>query len=126
LDIITTAIINALAWLGDKAIKDSYEEIKRRLLKKHSPSHPANQAIKNLEQKPESTGRRAVLEEELISINVEHDKELRSIAEKLLARLTQLERTELSQKSTQVKQKAGDNAIQIGVAGGDISINGNK
>ena len=84
MEIISTAIVGALAQLGEAVIKDSYNALKKLLQKKFGPQSDVVTAVAQLEQKPASAGRAAVLEEEIRSTGACHDADLIKAAEALL------------------------------------------
>ncbi|MDJ0782295.1 MAG: hypothetical protein QNJ22_10000 [Desulfosarcinaceae bacterium] len=87
MDIITTAIIGALAKLSEDAIKDGYNALKTMLQRKFGSQSDVAIAVAELEQKPASVGRAVVLEEELQSVSALEDADLINVAEKLLERI---------------------------------------
>ena len=64
MDPITTAIIAALANLSKDAIKDGYNALKNTLKKKFGSESDLVDAVDKLEKKPDSEGRKAILQEE--------------------------------------------------------------
>ncbi len=88
MDVISTAIVGALAKLGETVIKDSYNALKKLLQKKFGPQSDVATAVAQLEQKPASAGRAAVLEEEIRSTGAYNDADLIRAAEALLEKLS--------------------------------------
>ncbi len=88
MDIISTAIVGALAKLGEAVIKDSYSALKKLLQKKFGPKSDVATAVAKLEQKPASAGRAAVLEEEIQATGAYNDADLIQAAEALLEKLS--------------------------------------
>src|SRR5579859_3811701 len=92
MDPITTAIVAALAagaigGITDTtktAITDGYNKLKGLLTKKCGASSDVIQAIEKLETKPESSGRKDTLQEEVAAVNVEQDDEILAAAKHLL------------------------------------------
>lgn len=92
MDPITTAIVTALSagtvtGLTDTAktaITDSYNKLKGLLTKKHGADSDVVQAIEKLEAKPESQGRKASLQEEIVAAKAEQDEEILATAKQIL------------------------------------------
>lgn len=114
---ITTALVAALGKLAEPAVKDAYEALKGLIAKKLGARHPVVDAVVNLEKKPESTGRRETLQEELAGSAAATDAEIAAAAERLLR---------------SVKQPGGQDIVQQNVSGnrnifsgtGDIHLGG--
>ncbi len=87
MDVITTAIIAALAAISTDAIKDSYNALKSALEKKFGSDSKVVDAVKELEENPDSKGRQDVLKEEVGKANVNDDKEIVQLAQDLLDKL---------------------------------------
>ena len=87
MDIITTAIIAALAALSKDAINDSYNALKSALKKKFGSDSDVVDAVERLEKKPDSKGRQATLQEEIEIAKVIHDAEIVELAQVLLNKL---------------------------------------
>lgn len=91
MDPITTAIVTALSAgtlsglteTSKMAIVDAYTRLKELLTKKFGVSSEVVRAVDALEAKPDSTGRREILQEEVIAINAEQDEELLAAARSL-------------------------------------------
>jgi seryl-tRNA synthetase len=120
MDPITTAIVTALANLSTTAIKDAYEALKAAIAKKFGVNSEINKAVKSLEEKPDSGGRKEVLQEEIKAAKAEQDTDLQEIAQGLLQAIKQLETQ--PDRSVVINQKAGDNAVQFGQVTGDVHI----
>ena len=87
MDIITTAIIAAIAGLSKDAINDSYKALKSALKKKFGSNSDVVDAVEGLEKKPDSKGRRATLQEEIENSQVNGDSEIVQLAQDLLNKL---------------------------------------
>lgn len=87
MDIITSAIIAALAALSKDAINDSYKELKSALKKKFGSESDVVDAVEGLEKKPDSKGRQATLQEEIEHTKVNEDSEIVQLAQDLLNKL---------------------------------------
>ncbi len=87
MDVITTAIISALAGLSKDAVKDSYNAIKAALKEKFGAKSELMEAIDKLEKKPDSKGRQEVLQEEVEEAKVNDDTEIVQLAQELLDKL---------------------------------------
>ena len=116
---ITTALVAALAKLAEPAIKDAYQGLKSLIVKKLGANHPAVDAVESLEKKPDSPGRRQILEEEIAASPAAADTEVTAAARTLLER---------------VKTHGGQEIVQQDVTGnrnifsgtGDITIGGGQ
>jgi hypothetical protein len=83
-DPITTAVLAALGSVGQSAVKDAYGALKTLIARKFGADSRLSQAVQDLESKPESGARRAVLEEEVASAGAETDAEILAAARGLL------------------------------------------
>ncbi len=98
MDPITTAIVAALttgmvagaAKVAEKSIVDGYDALKAALRKKRGSDSDVVNAVEELEKKPESAARRAVLQEEVAAAKAEQDPDLVEVAEALLAKIEEL------------------------------------
>ncbi len=92
MDPITGAILAALAAgvgggateVGKKVIVDAYEALKTALKKKHGAESDVVEAVENLEKKPDSEPRQAVVAEEIADTKANEDPELNQLAQTLL------------------------------------------
>ena len=127
MDPITTAIIAAAAAgvassageVGQQAVRDAYNGLKV-LLKQKFGAGDLVEAVDKVEQKPDSEGRRAMLQEEVATAQAYQDPELKQAAETLLAQMEQE-----PQLAHYVKQIAVGNYIAQASHGGTASINVN-
>jgi hypothetical protein len=119
MDLITTSIAGALANLSSSIIKDAYEALKTAIAEKCGIDSDVKKAVEKLEEKPGSSGRREVLEEEIQSANIDQDPQINELAQKLLQAIRDQQE---GQKAVTIKQKAGNNAIQIGEVKGNVDI----
>lgn len=87
MDPITTAIIAALANLSKDAINDCYGGLKGALKKKFGETSDLVDAVDKLEQKPDSEGRKAMLQEEIETAKVNDDPDLLRLAQDLLDKI---------------------------------------
>ena len=87
MDLITTAIVSALANLSKDAIKDSYGALKAALKKKFGFESDLVDAIDKLEKKPDSEGRKATVQEEVEIAKVNDDFALLKLAQDLLDKI---------------------------------------
>lgn len=79
-------------------------------------NNDAIDALQKLEQKPDSSGRQNVLNEELVNANVQHSIEIKQLLNNLLENLSQ---TESGKKAL---SKYTINAEKIGVVGDNTHI----
>ncbi|MCB9133871.1 MAG: hypothetical protein H6636_00485 [Anaerolineales bacterium] len=92
MDPVSTAIIAAItagatAGLTDaskEVIVDAYKALKAKLIAKFGKKSGIVQAVKSLEQKPESEGRAKTLEEEVVSAKADKDPDILTTAQALL------------------------------------------
>lgn len=92
MDPITAAIVAAIATgatagiteIGKKAITGAYDALKTALEKKFGPQSDLVEAVDKLEQKPDSTGRKQTLQEEIAAAKADHDPEILAAAQALL------------------------------------------
>jgi hypothetical protein len=95
MDPITTAIIAALtagaaAGLTDivkQAISDQYSQLKGLIQNKFGSDSQISKAIVNIEEKPDSAGRREMLQEEVASAKADQDPEIIKLAQQLIEHL---------------------------------------
>jgi hypothetical protein len=120
MDPITAAIVGALANLGAGVVKDAYDALKAAIAHKCGVDSDVVEAVENLEKKPESAGRQATLQEEIVATKLDKDADILKISQALLDKLDELQSQ--SGSSTVIKQQAGDNAIQIGQVGRDVNL----
>jgi Mg/Co/Ni transporter MgtE len=62
--------------VGRKAIGDGYEGLKRIIAAKYGEQGQLAQAINSLEERPESAGRQATMQEEVAEAQADHDAEV--------------------------------------------------
>lgn len=88
MDPITTAIIAALSAglteASKTAITDAYAQIKTALANKFGGTSDVVHAIEQVEAKPDSAGRRAMLQEEILAVKADQDPDLLHTAQVLL------------------------------------------
>ena len=87
MDVITTAIIAAVAALSKDAIKDSYNALKSALKRKFGSDSDIVDAVEGLEKKSDSKGRQATLQEEIENVKVNDDEEIVQLAQNLFNQL---------------------------------------
>ena len=84
---ITQAIVDGLANLGQDAIKDGYSALKGVLQKKFGDKSDLVDAVDKLEKKPDSEGRKAILQEEFEIAKVNDDPDVIRLAQDLLDKI---------------------------------------
>ncbi len=87
MDPITTAIVAALAALSKNVISDSYNVLKITLKKKFGSESDLVDAVEKLEKKPDSEGRKAVVQEEIEIAKANEDPEIIQLAQDLLNKI---------------------------------------
>ena len=124
MDPVATAIIAALSAgaigglteASKTAITEAYTSLTSLLHKKFGAKSEVVQAITQLEAKPESVSRQGMLQEELLTVNAEHDQELQAAAQRVLT-LVQPQQTGLGKFTMQ------NNALVQGQNVGDYNTN---
>ncbi len=88
LTVLVTALVTgaaqALKPTAEQAVKDAYAGLKALLLRKFGDRPDVRDAVEKVEQKPDSQGRKAVLQEELEAAQAHTDEELLAAARALL------------------------------------------
>ncbi len=116
MEVLVTAILGALAKLSDSAVQDAYRGLKALIAKKFGG---VAQAVEELEQAPDSKGRRMVLEEQLDASAAAKDAELLAAARTLLERVQAL--PDGQQLVQQIQQTvSGDRNIVVG--SGNVTV----
>lgn len=119
MDPITLAITTALGNLGQTVIKDAYDALKEALQQKFGIDSELVQAVDKLEQKPDSKGRQAVLQEEVEVSKAVQSPELVRLAEGLIDKLN-----ELSGVQVEILQDVDIKGNRNIVTGqGDVTVN---
>ena len=111
MDPITTAIIAALAGLSKDVIQDSYNALKAALKKKFGAESDVAEAVEKLEKKPDSDGRKAMLQEEIELVKANDDPEIVQLAQALLK---QMESKESGPSKFKVEFQGEVKGVQIG------------
>lgn len=114
MDPITLAIMGALSKIGEEAVKDAYQALKKLIKAKYGPKSELVKSVESLEKRPESPSRKQTLHEEVINAKADKDAKLIKAANEILARINSGQ-INVSQTVT------GDNNIFTGA--GDITIN---
>ncbi len=92
MDPITTAIVTALisgvstglTQASKTAITDAYNKLKALLSKKFGGESDVVHAVNEVEAKPDSAGRKAMLQEEVVAAKADQDQEVLQAAQALL------------------------------------------
>ncbi|MCB8765937.1 hypothetical protein L2E68_02430 [Planktothrix agardhii 1029] len=88
MDPITTAFVTALAIpMAKDVIKDGYDALKAALKKKFGDQSDVVNAVEQLEKKPDSEGRKSMLQEEVENAKIYNDPQMVKLAEELLKHL---------------------------------------
>jgi disulfide oxidoreductase YuzD len=88
MDPITSAFVTALAIpVAKDVIKDGYEALKAALKKKFGDESDVVNAVEQLEKKPDSEGRKSMLQEEVENAKIYNDPQMVKLAEELLSKL---------------------------------------
>lgn len=124
MDPVTTAIIAAIAAgitkVGEKAIVDTYNALKKLIKDKYGKKSSVVKAVEQLEEKPKSEGRKTMLQEEIVEAKADKDEDILKAAQELLDLLK-------SQPGGGqfIQQATGSYIAQAG-PGGTASVNVNK
>ena len=128
MDPITAAIVAALVAgvaagtteMGKKVIVDAYEALKDAIKKKFGADSDLAEAVEKLEKKPDSTGRKETLKEEVEAAKAAADPQLQELAQALIEALKSTPKgaEEVS------KFKIDARGAQIGIIGDDAKVEG--
>ena len=127
MDPITVAIFGALGKLSVDAINESYQALKAAIAKKYGVESDVAKAVDDVEKKPDSTGRKETLKEEIATAKPESDPELLKLANTLIERLKELDNSSGTNNTFQNTNMSGGVNIQGGKVnvGGDV-VGGDK
>ena len=106
---ITQAIVEGLANLSKDAIKDGYGVLKATLQKKFGDKSDLVDAVEKLEKKPDSEGRKAILQEELEIAKINDDPEILKLAQDLLNKIQEQPGGQQTINQTQTNTVSGVN-----------------
>lgn len=128
MDPITGAILAALAAgvvggateVGKKLIVDAYGALKAALKKKHGKASDVVEAVDDLEKKPDSEARQAVVAEEIAATKANDDPELTQLAQALLEAVKKTPEGEKIVSKYNIQVQGG----QVGVIGDNAKITG--
>jgi len=93
MDPVTIAILTAVATtiaqgagqaVGVNVVNDAYAKLKQTLASKFGKNSDVVESVEALEAKPESTGRKETLREEVVASGADRDSEVRKAAQELL------------------------------------------
>ena len=113
---VTAGVTSGVTKVGEQAIVDSYNALKKRLEDRFGKKSEVVKAVKGVENKPESEARRNMLHEELVEAKADSDLEILMLAKTLL------DLVDASPKGSQfIQQARGDNIAQAG-EGGKASV----
>lgn len=133
MDPLTDAVVGALSSVvtsgateaAKKVIIDGYDGLKALIRKKLGGNNEVSKAIDNLEAKPDSSGRRETLTEEVTAAKADADPELVSHAQSLLALVQALPKTSLNVQNAQgigiVQIKGRRNKAKVSISGAPLS-----
>jgi hypothetical protein len=121
MDILLTAILGALVNLTDTAVRDAYDGLKSLIKCRFGDNGALAGAVEEVEKKPDSEARKAVLKEEISAIQGDRDEELIGAAKALIAAIQALPGGQESIQDIRVTQTIhGDRNLVSGT--GDIHI----
>lgn len=115
MDPITTAIIAAITLgvtsgatkIGQQAVVEAYTVLKSLLKKKFGDQSEIIKSVEGLETKPESSGRKEILKEEIASVKADQDPDIRKAAQALLDQISTQQGGE-----QHIQQATGSNIAQ--------------
>lgn len=81
---ITAGVVGGIGKVGENALLDAYQALKGGIKKKFGMDSEIAKAVEGLEAKPDSTGRKETLREEVVAANADQDPDLLSLAQALL------------------------------------------
>ena len=84
---ISAGLGTGVSKVGESALVDTYQGLKAMLQRKFANNSEVVEAVDKLEKKPDSEGRKGMLKEELEDAGVDHDPEVRQVAQELLKQL---------------------------------------
>lgn len=117
MDVITTAIISALAALSQDAIEDSYNALKSALMKKFGSDSDLVDAVNKLEKTPERNDRQATVKAEVEIAKVNDDSDLVNLAQDLLDKIKE------QPGGQKIINQIQTNTMSNVNAGGDVVFN---
>ena len=81
---ITAGALGGMTEASKNMISDAYERLKKIMKKRFGNKSEVVQAIKTLEKKPDSAGRKETLKEEIVLLGADKDSEILGAAQKIL------------------------------------------
>ena len=84
---ISAGLGTGVSKVGESALVDTYQGLKAMLQRTFGNNSEVVEAVDKLEKKPDSEGRKGMLKEELEDAGVDHDPEVRQVAQELLKQL---------------------------------------
>src|SRR3989442_2580037 len=117
MEVITTAILAALAKLSEPAIRDAYEGLKKLIVGKVGEDHDLVKAVEGLENKPDSPGRKETLREEIELSEATHDPDIINLSRTILDKLKSIP------DGQQIINQTVSGNKNILSGSGDVSVN---
>jgi hypothetical protein len=125
MDPVAAAVVAALAagaatsagQVGEQVLVDAYTGLKALLRRKFGEQSGVAKAVQELEAKPDSTGRKETLKEEVADAKAAEDPEVRAVAEALLEQVKQ------RPGGGQLVQQATGSYIAQATGGSTASVN---
>ena len=115
---LSAGVLGGLTEASKTAISDAYGKLKVLLTKKFGGESEVIHAVNEVEAKPDSTGRKVMLQEEIAAVKADQDQEIIRLAQALLTLVT------TQQGGQEYVQKAiGDYNIQVQGSGNTIQQN---
>ena len=118
-NIVLLAITTAVGKLSESAIKDAYEAIKKLILRKAKgkKKESIKNALRTIEEKPSSEGRKIVLQEELEPFNLHNDPKIKEAALHLYQLCNPSQ-----DMNVDINQTSGNYSVTTGINNGNIEV----
>ena len=129
MDPVTSAIVaGAATGLGKTAttaIVDSYKALKGLFTEKFGQDNDLLDAVRSLEKKPDSKSRQGVVEENVVDTGADQDRDILTVADKLLAQVKNIQQIASVTGDGAIAQ--GDGTVAVGKGGVVVKgdVNGN-
>jgi hypothetical protein len=117
---ISIAINAVISETGKELVKDAYKNLKNALQQKFGKDSRILEAVKKLEEDPESPGWKESVQKELGKVEAQKDTELKQLTEMLLKAIEETTEGQKAIKKYRIK------AEKIGVVGDHAHITGGQ
>lgn len=103
---VAVILAPGMSMIGQEAVQDAYTALRAAIQARFGEAHDLPKAVEQLEKKPDSAARRAVVDEEIQMARAEEIPELRDLARALLETLQATSTTSGSMQTAQGSQIA--------------------